>query len=169
MNAVNAAIIKARSTPPNAVKWLPVGSCRSFALALSKVPTQDRGIKDYLQLWKLAGKLDAYNRRAVLPILGAEIDLCNIIWLYRLTHFREITGEAAFAHLVPVRWRLSRGYLRGLAEGANFFQKVKEGYYSKIFSDFVQPERAVRAALLRMCKIQAIAYPNSIARVVAQW
>lgn len=167
-----AANTKARTQYAQGIAaWLPHGHTRSFARAWVQTAAADRDMAHYMCLWKLAQRLDAYNKRAILPILGTEIDLRNIVWLYRLTHFHGLSGDAVFAHLIPVRWRLTQEYLRRLAgvRTEDFLETVKQGHYSWVFADFSRPEKAIQSALLRIYKRQAIAYPHSFAWVVTPW
>ena len=182
--ALNAKVAGGTAEVARLAAWLPRGCVRDFVGAFARRAWGARGVGDYLRLWQRAQKLDKTNRHAMLPLLGAEIDLCNLIWLYRLRRFHHsyINEAALFGRLIPVRWRLTEEALRTLAnarDADNLRALIADGVYGGVFAscgpDFSRPEKAAAAALLQRYKRTAMAQANSIAGVcrhifeVNQW
>jgi len=68
---------------------------------------ENRNLSQYLVLWRSVGGLDGVHRGVMQRVLGTEIDLQNILWMYRLKRFYGIFGDTTYGFLVPVRYRLS--------------------------------------------------------------
>jgi len=79
---------------------------------------REEGIHFYTAQWKRLARLDKQNRMALRGILGAEIDLTNILWMYRLKRYRAIKGDATYGYLIPIRYKLSRAATQCMAECA---------------------------------------------------
>jgi len=68
---------------------------------------ENRDIAQYLAVWRGTDGLDKLHREAMRRVLGLEIDLRNILWIFRLKRFYEIFGDTTYGFLVPIRYRLS--------------------------------------------------------------
>ncbi|MCL2363067.1 MAG: V-type ATPase subunit [Defluviitaleaceae bacterium] len=148
------------------LRWLPHGPVRVLIANMVAVPGYARTVEDYIRIWKNARQLRGVNARVAQAILGAEIDLRNFIWMYRLKKYRGITGEEAFGKLVPVRWRLKNACWRRLVNAPDevaLLGALADGPYAKIFGSFVRPEHALDAAVARVCHTEAKRHPQSIA------
>ena len=148
------------------LRWLPRGQVRKLIEDMVAVPGYMRTVKDYIRIWKCARQLNNVNARVAQSILGTEIDLRNIVWLYRMKKFRGIMGEEAYGKLIPVRWRLKNSYWRRLTNALDesaLLDVLANGPYANIFDSFVRPERALDAAVARVCRAEAKRYPKSIA------
>jgi vacuolar-type H+-ATPase subunit C/Vma6 len=172
---INYAALNAKTTAKadaknisTIISWLPFGVVRDFVRDYMDVPCRSRGVGDYLRLWARVKGLDGANRRAMSPLLGAEIDMRNLIWLYRLKCLHGAEGDAVFNQLIPVRRRLGEETLRRMAAAKNedvLLAVIKGSPYSRVFTNFNQPERAAETALLRLYKSEAMARGDSIAGI----
>jgi len=147
-------------------RWLPHGHVRAFISNMASAPGYTRDVAQYIKLWQQARQLKGTNGRVAQAILGTEIDLRNILWLYRLKKYRGVAGDEAFGKLIPVRWRLTMAWWQRMASAANgtaLLDAIASSPYGGVFSSFTQPERALDAAVARMCGIEAKRNPNSIA------
>ena len=156
--------------------WLPAGKVKNLVAALVAVPVGTRNVTDYMRLWKQVRGLDSANRRVAMAVLGAEIDMCNIVWLYRLKRFHGVGGDGLFRYLTPVRWRLTTACWQQMAHATDdgaLWAVVRSGVYGWAFSSFDQPERAVNAAVAQVCRREMKRNSHTIAGVygylVAPW
>jgi len=112
-------------------------------------------------------RLDAADRKAMLPVIGAEIDLRNIVWLYRLKEYYGVVGQAGCVRLIPVRYRLSSEVFQQMltAEAGALLSVVKQGVYAGIFPDFLHPEMYVNRGLASAYARQTRLYQRGLAVV----
>ncbi|MCL2664091.1 MAG: V-type ATPase subunit [Defluviitaleaceae bacterium] len=98
----------------------------------------------YLRLKKFAGSLGKKSKAAMDKLTGEEIDIRNIIWMYRLKFFFGINDARIYTYLIPIHYRLKPSDIRQLAECAHedlFTEKIQSTAYKNIFGDFTKPER----------------------------
>jgi len=148
------------------LRWLPHGHTRAFIADMVAVPGYKRAVEDYIRLWQRARQLKGTDARVAQRILGTEIDLRNIVWLYRLIKYRGITGARAFGRLIPVRWRLSLACWQRMANASDeaaLLSALVDSTYANIFASFTKPERALDAAVAHVCRVEAKRHPQSIA------
>lgn len=71
----------------------------------------------FMQAWKRKNKvLKGDNLKAETTSLGLEIDLLNIIWLYRSKKFYNIHTQDAYSYIIPVTYKLKKEKLIKLME-----------------------------------------------------
>jgi len=66
--------------------------------------------------WRKLNMLDKPSREPLRRILGTEMDLRNIIWIYRLKQYHRIEGGATFGYLLPSGYRLPGEIVTGLVD-----------------------------------------------------
>ena len=124
--------------------------------------------EDYIQAWSYIKTLpNGPNRQALTYIKGTEIDLHNILCIYRLKRY--YPQAEVYPHLVPVCYRLNKEALRQMAESpgiAEFIVNIGHTHYGNVFGSFEDPEwdasRAMRLAFAKTAK----RYPLSMAGVL---
>ena len=154
---------------------------------INAIAATDKDINFYLAQWKRAAKLGTQNKTALKHILGTEIDITNIIWMYRLKKYHRIKGSATYGYLIPIRHRLSNDATRHMAEAATIkalLEVVAQSPYgmavqfTRVQSDWhgqntqpsykrLSPEGQLVNAISKHYQAAARRYPNSIAPVVA--
>jgi len=146
---------------------------RNFCLAMA-LGSQD-GINYYTRQWKRLGQLDKASRSAIKPILGAEIDLNNILWLYRLKRYHRVYGAASYGHLIPVRYRLTEAMTQRMADCKSPGDLLAEVGRSPYARDIVfhvskgqpTPEEQLVLAINKRYQAAARKYANTIVPVLA--
>ena len=104
-------------------------------------------------LWGKLPTLDKPNRNALRRVLGTEIDLRNILWLYRLKQFHNTQGNASLGSLIPASHRLARETLTALVnckDAGTLTQALTKTSYRRIFTtpeDFRLGEQALSRAV----------------------
>lgn len=91
--------------------------------------------KFYFQkVYKLAQK----TNRNLTHIIGTEIDLLNIIWIYRARKYFNYTTEETKEILIPINYKLSKKNLENLVECGDFNEiksVLEETKYKNVFSE----------------------------------
>ena len=73
----------------------------------------------YRNLWKTINALPKNEAEGFKKIVGADIDMLNIMWIYRGKKYFNFANEAIFAYLLPVRHRLSESQIRSLVNSSD--------------------------------------------------
>jgi len=111
---------------------------------------ESKDLQCYLALWRSMGTLNEIDRQAMQRIIGTEIDLQNILWVYRLKHFYEIFGDEAYGFLIPIRYRLSGDAFATIVACKDIAQlqaTIQYTIYKDVFRDFNQPEQRLALAV----------------------
>ncbi|MCL2190144.1 MAG: V-type ATPase subunit [Defluviitaleaceae bacterium] len=146
------------------LRWVQDKKLRSFIADVFPMESVWRDIAHFMHVWARLHRLDRANRNALIPAMGAEIDLTNIVWMYRLKKFYGVTGSEVFGRLIPVRYRLSEGEMRTIAQAKDV---EVPSMYASVLQDFTQPEQKIRREIARLYKKQARLHPQSLANVCA--
>ena len=91
-----------------------------------------------VSLYRSAEALPPGERGGVLKILGSQVDLLNLSWVYRSLRYFDLTPEERIARLLPCRYRLGTTALRRLARAADlddFWSVLKSTPYGPAFED----------------------------------
>jgi len=182
--AINAKIKAMRSVRHEAIarqaadicRYIPGKLHRDYVKAMAQAG-QTGDIHYYTTQWKRLARLDKPNPAALKSILGAEIDLKNIMWMYRLKRYYRITGDATFGYLIPIRYKLSRDLTRRMADcitPAALLDEVASCVYAQDFEHMTNmpprvptPEQMLLAATCRRYQAAARRYPDSLAPALA--
>jgi len=125
-------------------------------------------IQYYLSLWQNLGVLDKLSQKAMRRVIGMEIDLRNILWIYRLKRYYGVVGDATFGYLIPVGNKIPREMISRMAaykDIAGLIAEVAQGPYDGVFGDFNHGEQKLAAAVQKQYQREIRKNPNSIATV----
>ena len=121
--------------------------------------------KDHLQAWSYIKTLpNGSNRQVLTYIKGTEIDLHNILCIYRLKRY--YPEAEVYPHLIPVFYRLNKEALKQMAESpgiAEFIVHLRHNCYGHIFGSFENPKSAVSQTMKLTFARMVKRYPGSIA------
>jgi len=176
-NAINAKI-RAMQIKPITISeavnriclYIPDRDLRNF---IKRVTTSGGGIAYYTAMWKALARLDKANQQAIRGILGAEIDLTNILWMYRLKRYHGIKGDATYGYLIPIRYRLSREATMRMAECETpraLLEEIAKSPYAGEINFSIRkttPEQQLAAVILKRYKTAAKRYPNTLVPILA--
>jgi len=62
------------------------------------------------------------DKKIMKEIIGTEIDLLNIMWIYRCKKYYEVPKEIVFIQLIPYKYKLSKAKLQEMAAAEKFSQ-----------------------------------------------
>lgn len=117
-----------------------------------------------LRLYRWMNKLEPYERKMLLPIFGARIDLMNMYILYRALAFYNMTPEETLNRLLPVRYKMSLRFLREILrvrEVETVAQMLRERFpeYSSVLTETLEegePHLALERNIKRYTYTQAL-------------
>ncbi|MCI9127604.1 MAG: V-type ATPase subunit [Eubacterium sp.] len=67
---------------------------------------------------------------------GAQVDLLNILWIYRMKHYYTVSYSQIYAFLIPIYYNLDRSTIKSFVESENddvFFTLLNSCYYGRVF------------------------------------
>ncbi len=99
-------------------------------------------------------------------IIGFEIDLRNIMWVYRLKKYYNVTRGMLVAALVPIKYKLPHVSLMRMVDAADtggILAEISEGPYKNVIKDFENPERDFKRAMRRAYCNEILQHPFSVA------
>lgn len=93
----------------------------------------------YRSLWKGKDKFMSKEDAGYFSqYVGRNIDMLNILWIYRSKKYFNIDSEIIYTYLIPVRYRLSEQDIKTMVE-ANGFEQVaeyaKNTQYGELFTN----------------------------------
>jgi len=93
----------------------------------------------FTKSWKLKDKvLTGNNKKAFSHRLGTEIDLLNIMWIYRSKKMYDMSASEIFTYLIPINYRLSTVQLSKLVSAATldeFLQLLSSTKYKEFVNN----------------------------------
>jgi len=159
-------------------RYIPGKPQRDYIMAMAQAGGNN-SLQYYTTQWKRLARLDKPNRMALRSILGAEIDLNNILWIYRLKRYHRITGDGTFGHLIPIRYMLSREATRRMADCTTpkaLLDEIASGPYAGDFGfiseqslekQSLTPEQMLAKAITRRYQTAARRHPHTLAPALA--
>jgi V/A-type H+-transporting ATPase subunit C len=111
----------------------------------------------YMNLWTQRKKLPRGERRAVTHIIGTQIDMRNIMWIYRFKRYYKISPERIYASLIPVNYRLRAGDISQLAarqivESQDALSQLLIPPYNSVFKESTTLEYDYYKKMLSVCR-----------------
>lgn len=188
MDALNAKIKAMRARLPTASDYMALcqpgaavsidRSRLSFENELARLrrflaDTEGRKLiqeREPMEAWAYARSLQrGQNRSALTYITGTEIDLQNILTIYRLKRYYASlpAGADIYPHLTPICYRLRPDELKQMAESPGIFEFIiiaKHTPYGLI--SFEDPEADIFREMSRVYSKMAKRYPRSMAAVL---
>lgn len=126
----------------------------------------------YKTYWKYHKKyLSGSEQKTVREMIGAEIDIMNIAWIYRMKSFFQIPSSSIYSYVIPICCHLKKSQLQRLIEASStaelddILSKTVYGKYLPIFTDHL--DNAAEIILARIYKNQLRKNPYSIACILA--
>jgi V/A-type H+-transporting ATPase subunit C len=89
---------------------------------------------------------------------GSQVDLLNILWIYRCRKYYTVTDSQIFSFLIPIYYNLDHSTIKSLVEAENdavFFELVNNCYYGKVYGfDPTQPMESQFGSILHSIYIK---------------
>lgn len=128
-------------------------------------------IQYFMKAWKLKDKvLSGDNLAYVTATLGLEIDLLNIMWLYRSKRFYNLQVKDSYAYVIPITYKLKKDKLIKLMETSTideFSGVLKTTPYEFMIPSLANGtvEKVYQKTLYKNYKLFSDKYPNSMAPI----
>lgn len=124
----------------------------------------------FKKAWKLKEKLEGEDYKAICQSLGTEIDLLNIMWLYRSKKYLFVPSSESYGNAIPVTYKLTKENLVHLMDAVSvedFISVVKATYYKDLCSSLTDGtiEDACYKLLDKIYKNNSNKYSSSISPV----
>lgn len=125
----------------------------------------------FKKTWKIIEKeLKRTDRNVIKRRLGTEIDLLNIMWIYRAKRIYDMNSSDIYACIIPVNYKLSKELLLKLAGSASmeeFFSILNTSHYKTIIPSLADGtmERTSKDIISQIYKLNSIKYPASMASI----
>jgi len=121
----------------------------------------------YMNLWKQQRRfLDKANFIVMERINGTEIDLRNIMWVYRLKKYYNLNDARIYAYLIPIGYRLKRTELIRMIQCPTINElsaEIQNSPYGPVFGDLSNLERSYYRQMSRLYNNASIYHPKSLA------
>ncbi len=124
----------------------------------------------YMRLSKFSKMhLFGENKLVMDRVVGVEVDLRNIMWIYRFKNFYDIDRGRIYSYLVPINYRLNPGDITRLVEcksSEQLLATLNDTYYKNLCGAGDAPlniERICRDKMRRVYTETKIMHPHSLA------
>lgn len=121
----------------------------------------------YKTYWKYQKKyLSGQEQKIIREMIGAEIDLMNISWIYRMKRFFQMPASTIYSHIIPICTHLKKSQLKSLIEASSIAElddilaKTTYGKYLPVFTNHL--DNASEIILSRIHASQVRKTPYSI-------
>lgn len=125
----------------------------------------------FTKIWKRQKKLlEGDDLSAYNSVLGSQIDLLNILWIYRSKKFYDIDSSKIFSTIIPINYKLKQEELMKLIESHtldDFAKILTTTYYHAVFKEFDSDtiEKKYYTVIDKVYKNTVQKYPMSMAPV----
>ena len=124
-------------------------------------------------VWKSKDKLlKGLDKAITTNSLGREIDMLNLIWVYRCKRYYRLESELIYAHIIPIHYKISKSELVeliGTPDVEAFLKKIKKTIYAKLFEN--KGKRSIEQnyahIVLDIAKKNRRTHPFSIAALIS--
>jgi V/A-type H+-transporting ATPase subunit C len=127
---------------------------------------QELDLLYFRHIWDAKDKLDVESRGIMRRLIGMEIDMRNILWVYRLKKHYQVPPGVIVASLIAIEYKLPADDLSRMKDcetADDLLEIVSKGPYRDVFADFDNPHRDFTRALRRAYVREIRLRPFSIA------
>lgn len=93
----------------------------------------------FKRMWKVNSANPAKKERELVErVMGVEIDIMNLIWIFRVKRFYNVPDEIIFTYIIPIHYKLSREEIKGLIAAkdvSDYVARVNRTEYKGFFDD----------------------------------
>lgn len=125
----------------------------------------------FKNLWNSRKKFNSSDKNIISVTYGKQIDMLNIMWIYRTKKYYAVTPKDLLNYLIPIKYKLKRKSLEKLANSediSDFYRILNETYYGKFFTIVDQEtfEYAYRNIMMGMHRKEYKKNPYSLAAII---
>lgn len=126
----------------------------------------------FTKVWRLKDRLlKGHDKKAYTSLIGNEIDLLNIQWIYRSKYIYDVDSSILLSTLIPVTYKLKITQLKQLSESASkddFLRILNSTYYAHLFNEHKLERIEVECSKIieKNYKLNSAKYQASMAPVL---
>ena len=86
-------------------------------------------------------KLAAKEKTAMECLVGTEIDMLNLIWIYRGKKYFKFSDEKLYTHLIPVHYRLNESLIKQMVSAKKVEEMIavaEKTRYKSLFKNLLE-------------------------------
>jgi len=122
-------------------------------------------------LWKLRSSFGRADKEILAKMYGKQIDMLNIMWVYRFKKYYSVLPKDLNNYLIPVHYKLHDDYLEKLVNSddiSSFYSVLNETYYGRFFNIVDQEtfEYAYRKVMTDMHRSEYKKNPYSLMAII---
>jgi len=96
----------------------------------------------YERIWKILNKnFKGKEKKRLLILFGTEIDLLNIMWIYRSKKFYDVNAKEIYLSIIPIHFHLRKEQMVKLVESAGipeFFSVLQTTHYGFLEKEYAK-------------------------------
>lgn len=76
------------------------------------------------------------EKKFFINSFGSQVDLLNILWIYRMKHYYTVSHAQIYSFLIPIYYNLDRSTIKAFVEAENddvFFGILNTCYYGRVY------------------------------------
>lgn len=125
----------------------------------------------YLETWNCQNKL-LKHKRSQERINGSDIDLHNIMHIYRFKKYYDLSDSIIYAYLIPINYRVNKSQIDSLIASktdSEFLEIISKTHYKDVFKNccITDMERSYYSYMLKIYNEEAAKNPYSVSIVTA--
>lgn len=127
----------------------------------------------FSNIWKKKEKLlKGKDRELMTRVYGSQIDMLNMMWIYRAKHYYKMPPAMIYTLVIPISYKLKKQQLQDMAEAENekkLSEAIKSTWYGKKQKDLSEMdlERLYRQFLWQLYEGEQRKNPYSMTSVTS--
>lgn len=112
------------------------------------------------------------EKKYFINSFGSQVDLLNILWIYRMKHYYSVSHSQIYSFLIPIYYNLDRSNIKAFVEcesDGEFFELLNKCYYGRTygFNDYDDMETQFGSVLNTIYMKDFKTAPYSLAAINA--
>lgn len=127
----------------------------------------------FANVWKKKDKvLKGKDLKMFTQVYGSQIDMLNMMWIYRAKHYYQISPAGIFALVIPISYKLRQAQLIKLVNSENEREldaAIRETYYGHRYQDLKEEdlERLFRQLIREIYHVEKRKNPYSMTAITS--
>ena len=96
----------------------------------------------YQRIWKMLNKnFKGKEKKRMLTLFGTQIDILNIMWIYRSKKFYDVSAKEIYLTIIPIHFHLRKEQIVKLVESSGvteFLSALQTTYYSYLEKEYAK-------------------------------
>ena len=144
-------------------EFIEIAKDTEYYKNLEQLLEEDKEMEDRL-IFKVENVLDkmyfyniyqlakSENEKVLLDIVGKQIDLLNILWIYRAKTYHFFQEKEIKEYVIPIQYKLTEQQIEELIETQEYQVILQKTWYRQVFQDLENIEKKVENYLNKVYK-----------------